>query len=628
MPAKQLHFGTTARGDIQRGIDKLANAVKITLGPRGRNVVLDKSFGSPLSTKDGVTVAKEIELANRFENIGAQMVREVASKTSDVAGDGTTTATVLAQAIYREGRKQVTAGHNPMEIKRGIEQAVEIVVDELRALSRDVKDQKEIAHVGTSAANHDPLIGDLIAEAMEQVGKDGVITVEEGHTAETTLKVVEGMQFDRGYLSPYFVTDAERMEAVLENPYILLHEKKLSHMKELLPVLEQIAHAGSPLLIIAEDVEGEALATLVVNKLRGALQCAAVKAPGFGERRKEMLQDIAVLTRGQVISEDLGVKLENVTLNDLGRAKRVTITKEATTIVEGAGAPADIEGRVKHLRTQIEETTSEYDRENLHKRLAKLVGGVAVIKVGAATEAALKEKKARLEDALNATRAAVEEGVVPGGGLAYIRALPALEQLQLDGDRQVGVNIIKRALEEPMRQIALNAGVEGATVVQRVKAASDMIGYDAAADAYVDLIDAGVLDPTKVSRTALQHAASVVGLLLTTEVLIAEAPEVPTAHHDGTGRHRGRHGLLRGRGRGIAPAGTGRRRRCQNRLACHAARTMRRPTASLASPSVGARRPIVISLAVVREERSPGHDSERQASQTQEEHRAAHVQYP
>jgi len=539
MPAKQLHFGTTARWDIQRGIDKLANAVKITLGPRGRNVVLDKSFGSPLSTKDGVTVAKEIELANRFENIGAQMVREVASKTSDVAGDGTTTATVLAQAIYREGCKQVTAGHNPMEIKRGIEQAVEIVVDELRALSRDVKDQKEIAQVGTSSANHDPLIGDLIAEAMEQVGKDGVITVEEGNTAETTFAVVEGMQFDRGYLSPYFVTQAEHMEAVLENPYILLHEKKLSRMQDLLPVLEQIAQAGAPLLIIAEDVEGEALATLVVNKLRGSLQCAAVKAPGFGERRKEMLQDIAVLTRSQVISEDLGVKLANVTLNDLGRAKRVTITKEATTIVEGAGAPADIAGRVAHLRTHIEETTSEYDREHLHERLAKLVGGVAVIKVGAATEAALKEKKARLEDALNATRAAVEEGVVPGGGLAYMRALPALERLQLEGDRQVGVNIIKRALEEPMRQIALNAGVEGATVVQRVKAASDMIGYDAAANAYVDLMEAGVLDPTKVSRTALQNAASVVGLLLTTEVLIVEAPEAPTTHHDGTGRHRG-----------------------------------------------------------------------------------------
>jgi chaperonin GroEL len=543
MPAKELHFGTTARSDIQRGVDKLANAVKITLGPRGRNVVLDKAYGSPLSTKDGVTVAKEIELENRFENIGAQMVREVASKTSEVAGDGTTTATVLAQAIYREGHKQVTAGHNPMEIKRGMAQAVESVVDTLRALSRDVKNKQEIAQVGTSAANHDPVIGDLIAEAMEQVGKDGAITVEEGHTAETTLEVVEGMQFDRGYVSPYFVTDAERMEAVLDHPYILLHEKKLSHLQELLPVLEQIAQASSPLLIIAEDVEGEALTTLVVNKLRGTLQCAAVKAPGFGERRKEMVQDIAVLTRGQVISEDVGVKLANVTLNDLGRAKRITITKDVTTIVEGAGPPADIAGRVKHLRTQIEETTSEYDRENLHKRLAKLVGGVAVIKVGAVTEAALKEKKARLEDALNATRAAVEEGVVPGGGLAYIRTLPALEQLHLEGDRQVGVTIIKRALEEPMRQIAMNAGVEGATVVQRVKAASDLIGYDAAADAYVDLIEAGVLDPTKVSRTALQHAASVVGLLLTTEVLIAEASEAPTAPYDGMSHHRGRMGF-------------------------------------------------------------------------------------
>jgi chaperonin GroEL len=538
MPAKELHFGTTARSDIQRGIDKLANAVKITLGPRGRNVVLDKAYDSPLSTKDGVTVAKDIELANRFENIGAQMVREVASKTSEVAGDGTTTATVLAQAIYREGHKQVTAGHNPMEIKRGMAQAVESVVDTLRALSRDVKNKQEIAQVDTSAANHDQVIGDLIAEAMEQVGKDGVITVEAGHTAETTLEVVEGMQFDRGYVSAYFVTDAERMEAVLDHPYILLHEKKLSHLQELLPVLEQIAQAGSPLLIIAEDIEGEALTTLVVNKLRGTLQCAAVKAPGFGERRKEMVQDIAVLTRGQVISEDVGVKLANVTLNDLGRAQRVTITKDVTTIVEGAGPPADIAGRVTHLRTQIEETTSEYDRENLHKRLAKLVGGVAVIKVGAVTEAALKEKKARLEDALNATRAAVEEGVVPGGGLAYIRALPALEQLRLEGDRQVGVTIIKRALEEPMRQIALNAGVEGATVVQRVKAASDLIGYDAAADAYVDLIEAGVLDPTKVSRTALQHAASVVGLLLTTEVLIAEASEAPTAPYDGMSHHR------------------------------------------------------------------------------------------
>jgi chaperonin GroEL len=535
MSTKQLHFGTTARSDIQRGVDKLANAVKITLGPRGCNVVLGRPFGSPLSTKDGVTVAKEIELRNRFENLGAQMIREVASTTSEVAGDGTTTATVLAQAMYREGHKQVTAGHHPMEIKRGMEQAVETIVDALRMLSRDVKDRKEIAQVGTSAANHDPLIGDLIAAAMEQVGKEGVITVEEGNSAETTLTVVEGMQFDRGYLSPYFVTHTGRMEAVLEDPYILLCEKKLSHMQELLPVLEQIVQAGSPLLIIAEDVGGEALTTLVVNKLRGALQCVAVKAPGFGERRLEMLRDIAVLTRGQVISKDIGAKLENITLHELGRAKRVIITQETTTIVEGIGPPADIDGRIKHLRTQIEATTSDYERENLHERLAKLVGGVAVIKVGAVTEAALKEKKARLEDALNATRAAVEEGVVPGGGLAYIRVLPVLEQLQLEGDRQVGVNIIKQALEAPMRQIALNAGVEGATVVQRVKAAADMIGYDAVADTYVDLMEAGVLDPTKVSRAALQHAASVVGLLLTTEVLIAEAPEAHTASHDGMG---------------------------------------------------------------------------------------------
>jgi chaperonin GroEL len=539
MPAKHLHFGTTARRDIQRGVDTLANAVKITLGPRGRNVLLGKSFGAPLSTKDGVSVAKAIDLDNRFENMGAQLVREVASTTSEVAGDGTTTATVLAQAIYREGCKQVTAGHNPMEIKQGIAQAVEIVVDALRALSRDVKDKQEIAHVGSSAANHDPLIGDLIAEAMEQVGKEGVITVAEGHTAETTLEVVEGMQFDRGYLSPYFVTQAERMEAVLENPYLLLHETKLRHMQELVPLLEQVAQAGSPLLIIAEDVEGEALTTLVVNKLRGVLQCVAVKAPGFGERRKEVLQDIAVLTRGQVFSENIGVQLANVTLHDLGRAQRITITKEATTIVAGAGTPADIAGRVTHIRRQIEATTSEYEREHLQERLAHLVGGVAVITVGAATEAELHEKKARLEDALHATRAAVEEGVVPGGGLAYIRALPALERLQLEGDRQVGVNIIKRALEEPMRQIARNAGVDGATVVQRVKTEADSIGYDAIADAYVDLVEAGVLDPTKVSRTALQHAASVVGLLLTTEVLISDAPEAPLAHRDGKGYHRG-----------------------------------------------------------------------------------------
>jgi len=537
MPAKQLHFGTTARQDIQRGIDKLANSVKITLGPRGRNVVLDKKFGSPLSTKDGVTVAKEVELSQPFENIGARLVREVASKTSDVAGDGTTTATILAQAIYREGLKQVTAGHNPMEIKRGIEQAVDAVVDALRGLSRDVKDRKEIAQVGTISANQDAMIGELLAEAMEKVGKDGVITVEESKTAETTLEVVEGMQFDRGYLSPYFVSDAERMEAVLEDAYILLHEKKLSNMKDMLPVLEQVAKSGRPLLIVAEAVEGEALATLVVNKLRGTLRCAAVKAPGFGDRRKEMLRDMAVLTGGNVISEDLGIKLENITLNDLGQAKRVTMTKEDTTLIDGAGTPADIEGRVRQIRTQIEETTSDYDREKLQERLAKLVGGVAVIKVGAATEAEMKEKKARVEDALNATRAAVEEGVIPGGGLAYIRALPAVEKLDLEGDRQVGANIVRRALEEPMRQIAWNAGVEGASVVERVKAEAGMIGYNAETDTYEDLMEAGVIDPTKVSRTALQNAASVAGLLLTTEVLVAEEPEKPKAGAPGMPGH-------------------------------------------------------------------------------------------
>jgi len=470
MPAKQLHFGEKARADILTGINKLANAVKVTLGPRGRNVVLDKKFGSPASTKDGVTVAKEIQLEDPFENMGAQMVREVASKTSDVAGDGTTTATVLAQAIFREGLKQVTGGHGPMEIKRGIEQAVDVVVEELRKLSREVKGKTEISQVGTISANNDRAVGDLIAEAMEKVGKDGVITVEEGKTAETSMDVVEGMQFDRGYISPYFVTNAERMEAVMENPYILLNEKKLSNMKELLPVLEQIARAGRPLVVVSEDVEGEALATLVVNKLRGTLQCAGVKAPGFGDRRKEMLRDMAVITGGNVISDDLGIKLGSITLNDLGQAKRITIDKENTTIVEGAGATSDIEGRVKQIRAQVEETTSDYDREKLQERLAKLVGGVAVIKVGAATESEMKEKKARVEDALNATRAAVEEGIVPGGGVAYIRALPALEKLQLGGDRQVGVNIIHRALEEPLRMIALNAGAKGAPVSQRVNA--------------------------------------------------------------------------------------------------------------------------------------------------------------
>jgi chaperonin GroEL len=540
MPAKQLHFGETARGDILSGVNKLANAVKVTLGPRGRNVVLDKKFGSPQSTKDGVTVAKEVELEDPFENMGAQMVREVASKTSDVAGDGTTTATVLAQAIFREGLKQVTAGHGPMDIKRGIEQAVEVVVEELRKLSNPVKGKTEISQVGTISANNDSTVGDLIAEAMDKVGKDGVITVEEGKTAETAMEVVEGMQFDRGYISPYFVTNAERMEAVIEDAYILLHEKKLSNMKELLPVLEQIAKAGRPLLIISEDVEGEALATLVVNKLRGTLRCAAVKAPGFGDRRKEMLRDIAVLTGGNVISDDLGIKLENITLNDLGQAKRVTIDKENTTIVEGAGAAEDIEGRVNQIRTQIDETTSDYDREKLQERLAKLVGGVAVIRVGAATEAEMKEKKARVEDALNATRAAVEEGIVPGGGLAYIRALPALEKLQLDSDRQVGVNIVRRALEEPLRQIANNAGTEGAMVLQRVKGEKGNTGFDANSGEYVNMVDTGIIDPTKVTRIALQNAASVAALLLTTEALITELPEenkpaapMPGGHHHG-----------------------------------------------------------------------------------------------
>ena len=525
MAAKQLHFGEKARADMLSGINKMANTVKVTLGPRGRNVVLDKKFGSPASTKDGVTVAKEIELEDPFENMGAQLVREVASKTSDVAGDGTTTATVLAQAILREGLKQVTAGHGPMDIKRGIEHGVEIVVEELRKLSRDVRDKTEIAQVGTISANNDADVGSLIAEAMEKVGKDGVITVEEGKTSDTDLDVVEGMQFDRGYISPYFATNTERMEAVLENPYILLHEKKLSNMKELLPVLEQIARGGRPLLIIAEDIEGEALATLVVNRLRGTLQCAAVKAPGFGDRRKEMLRDMAVLTGGNVISEDLGIKLENITLDDLGEVKRVTIDKENTTLVEGAGSASDIEGRVNQIRLQIDETTSDYDREKLQERLAKLVGGVAVIRVGAATEAEMKEKKARVEDALNATRAAVEEGIVPGGGVAYVRSLGALDSVSLDDDRQVGVNIVQRALEEPLRMIATNAGIEGATVLQQVKAESGAMGYDAASEEFVDMVSAGIIDPTKVTRIALQNSASVAALLLTTEALITDLPE-------------------------------------------------------------------------------------------------------
>src|SRR5215831_16033175 len=535
MPAKQLHFGEKARADILTGINKLANAVKVTLGPRGRNVVLDKKFGSPASTKDGVTVAKEIQLEDPFENMGAQMVREVASKTSDVAGDGTTTASVLAQAIFREGLKQVTGGHGPMEIKRGIEQAVDVVVEELRKLSREVRGKNEISQVGTISANNDRTIGDLIAEAMEKVGKDGVITVEEGKTAETMMEVVEGMQFDRGYISPYFVTNAERMEAVLENPYILLYEKKLSNMKELLPVLEQIARAGRPLLAIAEDVEGEALATLVVNKLRGTLQCAAVKAPGFGDRRKEMLRDMAVLTGGNVISDDLGIKLENITLSDLGQAKRVTIDKDNTTIVEGAGATTDIEGRVKQIRTQVEETTSDYDREKLQERLAKLVGGVAVINVGAATETEMKEKKARVEDALHATRAAVEEGIVPGGGVAYLRCMGTLDKMKLETEQEFGVSIIRRALEEPVRRIAVNAGWEGAVVLNRIKEGTGAFGFNALTETFEDLEKAGVIDPTKVARTALQNAASVASLLLTTEAIVAEKPKTKPKGGAGAG---------------------------------------------------------------------------------------------
>ena len=523
--AKMLVYDEEARQKILKGVTQLTDAVRVTLGPRGRNVILDKKFGAPTSTKDGVTVAKEIELEDRFENMGAQMVREVASKTSDVAGDGTTTATVLAYAIYREGMKNVTAGANPMDLKRGIEKAVDAVVEEIKKMSTPTKGKKEISQVGTISANQDPTIGDLIAEAMEKVGKDGVITVEEAKAMDTTLEIVEGMQFDKGYLSPYFVTDAERMDTVLEEPYILINEKKVSNMKELLPLLEQIAKMGRPLLIIAEDVEGEALATLVVNKLRGTLKCAAVKAPGFGDRRKAMLEDLAVLTAGKAISEDLGIKLENVRLDDLGRAKRVTIDKENTTIIEGYGKSSDIEGRVKQIRIQIEETTSDYDREKLQERLAKLVGGVAVIKVGAATETEMKEKKARVEDALNATRAAVEEGIVPGGGVAYLRCIPALERLKLEGDQQVGANIIKRSMEEPLRQIAINAGVDGSIVVHKVKDSKDNIGFDANNGQYVDMIKEGIIDPTKVTRIALQNAASIAGLMLTTEALVTDIPE-------------------------------------------------------------------------------------------------------
>ena len=523
--AKELKYDQEARAATLKGVNTLAEAVKVTLGPRGRNVVLEKSFGSPQVTKDGVTVAKEIELENKFENMGAQMVKEVATKTSDVAGDGTTTATVLAQAIYREGAKMVSAGANPMEVKRGIDAAVDVVVEELKKMSKPTKDQTEISQVGSISANNDETIGRIIAEAMNKVGKEGVITVEEAKGMETTLEVVEGMQFDRGYLSPYFVTDAEKMEAVVEEPYILLHEKKVSNMKDLLPLLEQIAKMGRPLLVVAEDVEGEALATLVVNKLRGTLKCAAVKAPGFGDRRKAMLEDVAILTGGQVISEDLGIKLENVKLGDLGSAKRVNIDKDNTTIVDGAGTKEALEGRVKQIRVQVEETTSDYDREKLQERLAKLIGGVAVINVGAATETEMKEKKARVEDALNATRAAVEEGIVPGGGVAYLRCLDALDKLKLEGDRQVGVAIVKRALEEPIRQIANNAGREGSVVVERVKAEKGAFGFDADKEEYSDLIKAGIIDPTKVVRFALQNAASVASLLITTEAMVAEKPE-------------------------------------------------------------------------------------------------------
>ena len=525
MAAKEIKYGGNAREKMMKGIDTLANAVKLTLGPKGRNVLIEKSWGSPKCTKDGVTVAKEIELKDKFENMGAQMVKEVASKTSDVAGDGTTTATILSQAIYREGSRLVAAGSNPMAVKRGIDKAVDIIVGELKNLSKTTKEKKEIAQVGTISANNDSTIGDIISEAMEKVGKEGVITVEEAKAMETTLELVEGMQFDRGYLSPYFVTDAEKMEAHMEEPYVLLHEKKISSMKDLLPILEQIAKTGKPLLIVAEDVEGEALATLVVNKLRGTLHCTAVKAPGFGDRRKAMLEDVAILTGGRVISEDLGLKLENVTLKDLGTAKRITVDKDNTTIVDGGGSRDAIEGRVKQIRTQIEDTTSDYDREKLQERLAKLIGGVAVINVGAATEIEMKEKKDRVEDALNATRAAVEEGIVAGGGVAYLRAMKALETANFPGEEQLGVKIVKRALEEPVRQIANNAGFEGAVVVQRVMEGKGSFGFNAETGEYEDLIKAGILDPTKVTRFALQNAASVAGLLMTTEAMVADKPE-------------------------------------------------------------------------------------------------------
>ncbi len=534
MAAKQIVYSENARASILRGVNQLADAVKATLGPKGRNAILDKKFGAPLITKDGVTVAKEIELKDPYENMGAQLVREVASKTSDVAGDGTTTATVLAQAIYREGVKNITAGANPMDIKRGIDKAVEAVVEELKKLSKPCKAKKEISQIGTISANNDATIGDLIAEAMEKVGKDGVITVEEAKSMSTSLDVVEGMQFDRGYISPYFITDAERMEVSLEDAFLLIHEKKISSMKDLLPLLEQVAKMGKPLVLVAEDVEGEALATLVVNKLRGILNVAAVKAPGFGDRRKAMLEDIAALTGGQVISEDLGLKLENVKLTDLGRAKRVTIDKDNTTIVEGHGDEKKIQARVKQLKAQIDETTSDYDREKLQERLAKLVGGVAVINVGASTETEMKEKKARVEDALHATKAAVEEGIVPGGGVALLRCVAALDKItNLAHDQQVGVNLVKRALEEPIRQIAQNAGLEGSVVVERVKKEAANTGFDAASEKYVDMIEAGIIDPTKVTRYALQNAASVASLMLTTEVMVSEIPDDKKAQPGG-----------------------------------------------------------------------------------------------
>jgi chaperonin GroEL len=523
---KQVIFSDEGRAALLRGVNIMAAAVKATMGPKGRNVVIDKKFGSPTITKDGVTVAKEIELKDNYEDMGAQMVKEVASKTSDIAGDGTTTATVLAHAIVREGLKNVTAGANPMGLKRGIDRAVDLVTEELKKMSKSTKDKKEIAQVATIASNNDKTIGSLIAEAMEKVGKDGVITVEESKSAETVLDVVEGMQFDRGYLSPYFVTDPERMECVLEDALILIHEKKISVMKDMLPLLEQVARAGKPFLIIAEDVEGEALATLVVNKLRGTLHCASVKAPGFGDRRKAMLEDIAILTGGKAITEDLGIKLENIKLEDLGKAKKVVVDKDNSTIVEGAGKTAGIEGRIKQIRAQIEETTSDYDREKLQERLAKLAGGVAVIKVGAATETAMKEKKARVEDALNATRAAVEEGIVPGGGVALLRASTKIESLKLEGDEKVGANIVRRALEEPIRQIVENAGLEGSVIVEKVKAEKVANrGFDAESLEYVDMLEAGIIDPTKVERVALQNAASVASLLLTTEALVSDLPE-------------------------------------------------------------------------------------------------------